>query len=850
MLKLFISYSHSDEHYVQDFLKHTVLLEENGLLSERWYDREITAGDDFWDRIDEHLEDRDIVCCFISSHYISSKACKKELEKAIELKETKGVLVVPIILSPCAWPDLPNVKRLLALPTDGKEISSFEDKDKGWLEVYNGLKNAIEKFNRLKNLEFSEQHKEFLEDASLLTKAHGSKNELKMSDIYIHPDVEKRNNDGTQDRMSFEKLTNNFKSGDRIAIVGDDQSGKTTLAKKLVIILKEKGFIPVYIKDVNDLLLGNLKSRIERCFKEQYNTTHDFEDFEIKRIVPIIDDFHKTKHNETIIERSSIFNQLVIIVDTIFDIDLLQEKTVADFERYTILQLRPSLRNELIRKWICVSEATDNDPEFINCDNMHIDERMRAVDRALGKVLGKDIMPAFPFFVLTLLSNYDSLNRPLSEEITSQGYCYQALIILFLGKQGVRDSMDSYINFLTELAYKRYVHKMPLSQEAFQDFFNNYTDEYILKDKRDVFLRRLVTSSILRVSSLGNYDFSYPYLYYFFAGKYFAEHFDERQNDNKEALEELEVILDNLHKNENAYITIFLVHHSKDKQLIDKILLRADKLFKDYSPATMSKEEMSFFKTEKVKQIQIPENANSAEARKQELQRRDEIEANQQNHPEDDDEITDELSLELRRSMKTVEVVGRILFNRSGSFKKDQLAEIFEKGMNVHLRLMASFFELVKRMITYPDYDDFIKDRILELEPELKDKPEALADKSQKVFWNINFGFIWGMVKRISGTLGSRKNMEISDAICSTDMTPVKFLIKEEIAMLHSKNIRIDKIIKYIKGQDMPIVAKNVLFHYVAEFCTYNRIDARDRDQLVSLGMNRKFLMPRTKKDE
>ena len=83
MLKLFISYSHSDEHYVQDFLKHTVLLEENGLLSERWYDREITAGDDFWDRIDEHLEDRDIVCCFISSHYISSKACKKELEKAI-----------------------------------------------------------------------------------------------------------------------------------------------------------------------------------------------------------------------------------------------------------------------------------------------------------------------------------------------------------------------------------------------------------------------------------------------------------------------------------------------------------------------------------------------------------------------------------------------------------------------------------------------------------------------------------------------------------------------------------------------------------------------------------------------
>lgn len=89
MLKLFISYSHPDEHFVQDFLRHTTMLEELGLIQERWYDRNITAGDDFWNRIDEHLADRDIVCCFISSHYIGSKACRKELEKALELRNKR-----------------------------------------------------------------------------------------------------------------------------------------------------------------------------------------------------------------------------------------------------------------------------------------------------------------------------------------------------------------------------------------------------------------------------------------------------------------------------------------------------------------------------------------------------------------------------------------------------------------------------------------------------------------------------------------------------------------------------------------------------------------------------------------
>lgn len=843
MLKLFISYSHPDEHFVQDFLRHTIMLEELGLIQERWYDRKITAGDDFWDRIDEHLADRDIICCFISSHYIGSKACRKELEKALELRKQNGVVVIPIILSHCSWLDLPDVKRLLAMPTDGKPISGYTDADEAWLDVYNQLKSVAERYIRLNNLSFSDVFSHFLEDASLLTKAHGNKNELKMSDIFIHPEVEKKVDGASKTRMSFEHVARDFSFGDKIAIVGDDQSGKTTLAKKLVTMLRDKGFIPVYIKDEMELLQGDLKTRIERTFKEQYTSELSLQDFDVKRCVPIIDDFHKAKHKEAVIEKMSSFEQMVIVVDTIFDIDLLQEKTVVDFDRYTIKQLKPSLRNALIQKWISVSETGVQDPEFINSDYMLIDERMRAVDEALGKVLGKGIMPAYPFFILTLLSNYDSIGKPLNEEITSQGYCYQALIVLFLSKEGVKnENLDTYINFLTEFAHERYLHKAPLSQEAFKGFLSRYAEEYNMVEKKDTLLKKLQSSGIIRISSLGNYDFNYPYLYYFFAGKYYSEHLDNRDDENKAALEELDVILDNLHKNENAYIAIFMVHHSKDKSLIDKVLMRADDLFKDYEPATMSMEEMAFFKQDDVKRITIQGDNHPNEARNAALQRQDAVEEHNQGAEDLDEDEGSELSLELRRSMKTVEVLGRILSNRAGSIKKERLTDIFEKGMNVHLRLMSSFFILVKKMIEIPNYNDFIKERLLEQNPNIKE--DALDEKAQKFFWGVNFGFIVGMIKKISTTLGSKSNILISDAVCSKDMTPVKYLIRQDIAMRHTKNIRLDEI-QEAEKLNMPDVAKNAYAFSVAEFCKYNRISDADRAELVRYGIKKHLLMPR-----
>jgi len=839
MAKLFISYSHPDGAYIESFIRFMAPLRDNGSV-EIWYDRDITAGDDFWAKIDTHLADRDVVCLFISSYYLDSGACKEEMKRSYEMQMTRGIAVVPIILSNCMWLEDERLKRKLALPTDGKAVASFDNQDDAWMDVCKGLKPVIERMNKLKDLTFKAGHKDFLNDASLFTKAHENKEVLTMEDIFVSPDLTRYDDAANKrERVSFDLVTEKFYAGQKIVIAGEDQSGKTTLAKVLIQRLKEKNFIPVYLKDEQELLQGNLLYRISQLFKEQYDTAYELSDFEEERIVPIVDDFHKAHKKEQALQRLGVYKQLVLIVDTIFDLEMVRKDLVIGFDRYRIKPLKPSLRNDLIKKWLSISDRIDTDPVFINNDLAQIDARTNMINQTLGKTIGSGLMPPYPFFLLTLLSNYETLNNRINDEIASQGYYYQALIILFLTKEKVTsENLDTYLTFLTEFAYAIFHNRAALSQEQFDSFFVLYERDFNLTEPRNILLDKLKRSGIIKITSLGNYDFDYPYLYYFFVGKYFSEHIDERYEENTHAIEEVNNILDNLHKNENAYITIFLVHHSKDQSLIKKIEDRADAMFKEYEPATLDKKELEFFRANEVKQQQLADNKrNVVEERGKRLEVQDQIEEAELNHEvERDDEDDNGLSAQLRRSIKTVEVIGCIMRNHAGS-SRALLEGLFEKGAKVHLRVVSSFFDVVRRMTKKENYDMFIQKKVAEKNPDLTS--EQVAQISQNIFWNLSFGFILAMVDRITTSMGAKSLMGISDDVCARMDTPVSFIIRQDMAMRYQHNIRLSEITSKNLQQFSPIT-KNVLFFFMNKFCRYNRIDDSDRQQLRSLGMNTK----------
>lgn len=101
----------------------------------------------------------------------------------------------------------------------------------------------------------------------------------------------------------------------------------------------------------------------------------------------------------------------------------------------------------------------------------------------------------------------------------------------------------------------------------------------------------------------------------------------------------------------------------------------------------------------------LPAENRVTQNRQKALEVQDEME--EMKWEERDEENDDEFSRELRRSMKTVEVIGAIIKNRAGSLGVDTLKSMFEAGMGVHLRHLTSFLRLVEKITETPNYSDF-----------------------------------------------------------------------------------------------------------------------------------------------
>lgn len=849
-LKLFISYSHQDnlprKPYIEQFKMHIVPLKENSLI-EDWYDREILPGDYYQNRIDNNLEDADIICLFISANFLSSDSCIKEKKKALELRKKKGISVIPIILSPCGWSDDREISTLLALPTDGKPVSDFREKEKAWHDVYEGIKKIIEKVKKIKQLKITDEFKGFLQDTEMLTKGHSQKERVLLDDIFIYPELDKldKYDDLIENikKIDSEELLRTLLDYPKIAIAGEEQSGKTTLCKMIFQELHEKNSVPVYISDKKTSFSGKIENRILSSFREQYEGV-DINEIDSDRIIPIIDDFHFAKDKEKHINDLSKYSYCIVVVDDIFSLNIKDEQLISSFANFKIKELKPSLRYELIKKWVSL---TDKEIRGVYTDNIlyqNIDKTTELIDSTLGRTIGRGIMPAYPFFILSTIVTYETFAMPLDQEITSQGYCYQAFIYFYLRKQGVRnDEIDIYINFLAETAFYFYREKKyELSPDDFTSFMKLYMEKYNLPIKREILLKKL--RQIFLIDSFKNYYFKYKYLYYFFVAKYLAEHIE-----HKEVKKEIEKIINNFHVNENAYIAVFIAHHSKNIKILEKIENNASRLFDKFEPATLTKDEVKFFddQTEIIVEAVLPTNITAENGRSRILRIQDDREQSQEDVTQEEDmNKKDSFEIELRRAIKTVEVMGRIIKNRAGSLEKKKLEDIFKEGMNVHLRFLTCFFEVIKSEDEQKNIIDFISKRLEKIIEEKKRSPsrEEKEKISRIIFWNLNFIIVYGFFDKIVHSLGSDKLTEIVKNVCNEIDTPASFITRHGILMWYNKNLRIDEITKRINIRDFSIIAKGVMKFMVTNHCILHPINYKDRQRIENkLGIQAKKIL-------
>src|SRR5260370_10438538 len=147
-VEVLLCYGQKEEQLLKKLKIQLKPIQREGLVK-IWHDRDISAGKDWEQEIDKHLNTAQIILLLISPDFIDSEYCYSiEMKRAMERDKLGEVRAIPIILRPTDWHNTP-LGKLQALPKDGKPITTWRNRDTAFLDVAKGLRKAIEEMSRI-----------------------------------------------------------------------------------------------------------------------------------------------------------------------------------------------------------------------------------------------------------------------------------------------------------------------------------------------------------------------------------------------------------------------------------------------------------------------------------------------------------------------------------------------------------------------------------------------------------------------------------------------------------------------------------------------------------------------------
>ncbi len=882
-VKLFISYSHTDEDYKNELLEHLSPLKREGLI-DSWHDREIKAGQEWNNEIDLNLKDSDIILFLISSSFINSDYCHdKEVKSATELHISGKAQLVPIFIRACKWQKL-SFSKFQGFPTDARPISSWTDKDEAWLNVVDNieviareisekksLKNELPILGDTSKIAFKENFEIWLRDNEVKL-SHRLVNEVKLNDIYVVPDFQ--DYDNYKDKLlNIVSANTVLKNEDNYLIFGDEQIGKTSLLKYYMIELGKNGKPCIYMncKDINN----NFDKTIGQILSSQYKSLRleDFLAFKGKTI--LLDDFEKISLNSKNINRLICYLneynfRIIIICETNFSYINNDFKFFNDYKQPNLIELGHQKREELIGKWINLGEK-----ESISSDK-NIYKKIDLVKSKIDTILKKKVVPARPIYILMILQMFEA-HKKLSIELTSYGHCYQQFIYSNFESGNIRkDNYEKHINVLTELSWWIFSMKKNPNINEMDSFIKNYEKSYISINTTSV-IDNLIDCSILEHDKI-NYCFKYPYIYYFFVAKKIAESYTE-EGETKESIKEL---LKNLHKEDFANILIFVTHHTKSRWILEEIQNNLRTQFSSENKtivkwngndlsslefiesinsskipylttsnpikeADFSKNQLKFIQEFiqeipdlVIEQREFNEERNKRNKRLDFEERgslRNEIKENSKinskydkNINSDEDALSSNLLSDVNKVFKSIEIAGQIINNRHASLKKESIESLAIEGIDAGLRFLNFFINISHSAKI--NIIEFIAEN-MSIDSDLSNSD--LMKQAQKTYLHLTFNVLFVTLNKIASSIGSKEAFEVYKGIEKLKDTPVYSLIKLAIDLQFNKDFDIQEITDLNKKFSNNVVCSRLMKQFIIHHIYMYPIDYKEKQQISQL---------------
>ncbi len=836
-IKLFISYAHADEEDKNTFCKFLATLKRNGAVSE-WNDRQLLAGSKLNDEIISQLESSDAVCLLITQDFLASYYCvEEELTRALKMAENNHCRVFPIIVDHCTWLDS-EIKEFTCVPTDGQPIKEFANESKGWLQVINELKKLITditeeraaKVNVENKIEIelcdgalTSEFKDFL-NATEIDFQHPHKENITLDDTFVFQDLKviQDDIDDYEVTRSASTLSDINKLSNFTLILGEEQSGKTSLSKMTYKGLKASGANPVYL-DGADLSSSDLHKVISKSLKFQYETMDLGAYLASKENkVLILDNTNEVKLNQKAFERfldasTELFDHLIILSE---DSIQYQEEIISlfdGFEHFEILPMGYERRDKLLRTWYSIGRQEQiQDAELI--------ETVDVATSQLDAIIRKNIVPAKPLFILMIVQALES-TQTQDYSLTSHGYCYQILIQENLKKAKIKASeIDKYINYLTHLSYFMYETQQSCLDDAqLKSFQNSYSENYVISSHDEV-IQNLILAKLLKESDKG-IEVKYRYIFYFYVAKYMA--------DSEDAVSFIDSLCDKLHMEQHSNILIFITHHTRSRKVINKIIERTINIFKDEKEAQLGKEDTEFLRDylDEIPDLVIKHRSNVLDNRKERFIEKDKVEANKKmtSDPSFDDEVTtiSESLRDVARSVRSVEIIGQIIKNRHASIEQKQLNDLAKQAIDVGLRFLSFYLTSTKNIQS--ELIEIIH-KFIEDHSDLSD--ERIAELSKQSFIQLVYNLSFNVIRKISTSIGHRELIGLFNDLNKDTLTPAYSLINANIQLEFKSNKssiprkELEQTWRVLKGE---VLAERLLKASVLQFQYLNFVGYKDK---------------------
>lgn len=733
-----------------------------------------------------------------------------------------------------------------------------EDSQSDWV--------AFQRNPELKGSRFSltSEFLDVLEDPGA-TFTSGGKGRLTLTDLFVMPNVASIDE---SESGEAEDPVDLVVSCPRVAISGDERSGKTTLAKRLVPLLLQRGLVPVLI-DGKHLKGGNPERTVARVIDgavaEQYGAAavEPFRQAETDGRVVIVDDLEDSANDARGRQRllraldDAGYEHVVVFVGAALSAVDIAIQADGDHDAaapYVLTMIQPfghKLRDDLIERWFTSYDLSGAER----------DRKIHRAHRMIDGVVGQNFVPAYPIIILSILQGLEA-GTPLDMGATTFGYFYEILIHEALGARRKQDasSISMLLSFLSFVAHRLHVDRVRLlSSDEVQDVHAEYK-AWANMDDRDFplspTLKRLVDARLIDVSASGDLRFRYPYVYYYSAARYYSD----RLASDPVAQSEVEALCDRLYEEEAANILLFLAHLSKSPFVVDNVLRSAQELFKEVPPADLRDDQRLFDGLNGqvrsvVKDLELAYvESNTGQNRKRVMEERDRSEqegAVLKPTPErplalspgptfDTDEDWREivgLATQINVAFKAVQIMGQILKNNPGDISGDTKRKLAEECYSLSLRAAQAFYTFLAetRAELIEGVAEMVKAQYKRVH-EARIGEKDLIERAQKSVVGLAIAFSYGVIRHIAQAVGIPRglNATYKDVLAGAKGNPNYTLVNASISLDHTEGFPQGEIERTGKEMEPYFVGTSILKRMVTNHFYLYEVDRRIREETCS----------------